>query len=297
MKSEHRHDLKTNELADWLAHFPQWAKQNQTTLIAVAAVVVVAVVVYFVKSYRADVVPLHHQERLTGLVMQLPAQKRAVAQAAAEGTDQSFALRPIAEDLEDFAKKSDDDNMAALAWIKRGEALRTEIHYRPGDMPRDELAQRIAQAQASYNAALERAPKVPALAAMAQLGLGLCEEELGNFDAAAELYRKVKDNADYQGTTAQVAAAERLVTMDDYKTAVVFKPAPAPKPEGASAPTVQIGPGATNSPIKIEMPEGGVPTVVTPPAVPESSDVPAPAETPSPAAPAKATESNEPAGG
>ncbi len=31
MKAEHRHELKTNELADWIVHFPQWFKENQTT--------------------------------------------------------------------------------------------------------------------------------------------------------------------------------------------------------------------------------------------------------------------------
>ena len=41
MKSDHRHELKTNELADWLAHFPEWANQNRTNIIAVAVVLAV----------------------------------------------------------------------------------------------------------------------------------------------------------------------------------------------------------------------------------------------------------------
>ncbi len=28
MKSDHRHELKTNELAEWLSNLPQWAKKN-----------------------------------------------------------------------------------------------------------------------------------------------------------------------------------------------------------------------------------------------------------------------------
>ncbi len=34
MKSEHRHELKTNELAEWIANFPTWAKENAKVLIA-----------------------------------------------------------------------------------------------------------------------------------------------------------------------------------------------------------------------------------------------------------------------
>jgi len=44
MKSDHRHELKSNELADWLANLPEWLKENQKNLLTVAAVVVVALV-------------------------------------------------------------------------------------------------------------------------------------------------------------------------------------------------------------------------------------------------------------
>ena len=72
MKSDHRHELKTNELADWMAHFPEWAKQNRTNLILVAVVIVAAVAVYFWSFYRRDVVSVRNQARLTSLVTQVP---------------------------------------------------------------------------------------------------------------------------------------------------------------------------------------------------------------------------------
>lgn len=288
MKADHRHELKTNELADWLGHFPEWAQENRMTLIAAGVIVMLAVVLYFVRFYRADA-SMHEHERLTGLAMQLPAEKSAIAQGVSEGQDQSIALLPLAEDLEKFAQQTGNGNMSALAWVKRGETLRSELHYRVEDLPRAEVAKRIAQAQASYKEALNQAPDSPVLAAMAHLGLGLCEEELGNFEAAASIYQKLKDNSEYDGTAVQASAAYRLETMDDYKTAVVFKPAPAPKPtpgQGASSPAVQIGPGATNSPIQIELPETVTPATDTPaPAVPEDAETPA---TP---------EANQPAGG
>jgi hypothetical protein len=66
--------------------------------------------------------------------------------------------------------------MAALALIERADTLRTELHYRSGEVNREELAKQIGLAQASYEQALQKAQDVPALAATAQLGLGLCEE-------------------------------------------------------------------------------------------------------------------------
>jgi tetratricopeptide (TPR) repeat protein len=266
MKADHRHELKTNELADWLAHFPEWAKENRTNLIAAAAVILVAIAVYFVRFYRKDVVVVREHVQLTGLVGQVSSQKRSVAQAASQGTDQSIALVSIAQDLQDFAADSRDDRLAAMALIKRGEALRAELHYRLTDASKEELTKQIAQAQTSYQQALERASSSPALAATAQFGLGLCDEELGKFDEAKAAYRAVAENIEYDGTAAQAAAAHRLKTMDDYKGTVVFKPAPDPI---ASSPTVQITPDALNPPISFEAPPGITVTPVTP----EGNDV------------------------
>ncbi|NLT77784.1 MAG: hypothetical protein GXX98_14770 [Planctomycetes bacterium] len=247
MKSDHRHELKTNELADWLAHFPQWVQENRTTLIGAGVVLVLVMAVYFVRFYRKDVVSVRHQVQLTGLVTQIPSQKMTVARSASQGVDQSIALLPIAQELKAFAEGSRNDRMAALAWIKHAETLRAELHYRPTGGGGEEVARQIVQAQNSYQEALTRASDVPALAATAQFGMGLCEEELGNFEQAKAIYQKVAQNAEYDGTAAQAAAANRLATVDDYRGAVAFKPAPAPKPESASTPQIQITPGGPNS--------------------------------------------------
>ena len=232
MKSDHRHELKTNELADWLAHFPEWANENRTNIIAVAVVLVAAVAAYFWIFYRRDAALVRNQVRLTNLVTQIPPQMSSVAQAAMQNTDQSYALLPITQDLQDFAQSISQKDMAALALIERAEVLRAELHYRLADVGREDLSKQVGQAQASYQQALERTPS-PALAATAHFGLGLCEEDLGNFDKAAELYREVVGKTEYAGTAAQAAAAYRLQIMDGYKSAVVFKPAPPPPPQAS----------------------------------------------------------------
>ena len=63
MKSEHRHELKTNELAEWLNNFPQWAKQNYRTIIYVTVVVVAIIAAYFWKNYQKNVVAVRKQHQ------------------------------------------------------------------------------------------------------------------------------------------------------------------------------------------------------------------------------------------
>jgi tetratricopeptide (TPR) repeat protein len=264
MKSDHRHELKSNELADWLANLPQWAQQNRTNILAVVAVLVVAAIVYFWSFYRREVVSVRNQERLTFLATQVPQRINEAMRAASQNVDQSLALASLGDDLKDFAGNLSNDNMAALALIKRGETIRAELHLRLAEAGREELTAQIAKAQASYQEALDRKPSNPALAAAAQFGLGLCEEELGNFDKAAEIYRAMTQNAEYAGTVAQAAADYRLKIMDDYKTPVAFKPAP-PEPKVTvtpETPTLQIAPDQAAAPTVV----GPAPAPTTAPA-------------------------------
>lgn len=293
MKSDHRHELKTNELADWLANLPQWAQENRTNIMAVAAVIVLAAIVYFWSYYRSQVVSVRNQERLTFLVTQVPQRINEAMRPASQTGDTTLALASLGQDLKEFADGLSNDNMAALALIKRGEAIRAELHLRQTQPSRDEVAAQVAKAQASYQEALDRKPSNQALAATAQFGLGLCEEELGNFDKAAEIYRGVVQKPEYAGSVAQAAADYRLKIMNDFKAPVAFKPAPpqppaAPTPQ-ATAPTIQIQPGDANAPAVVQTP--GNPTAA--PATPT-----APAQTaPAPTNPPAAAEANKPAGG
>ena len=126
--------------------------------------------------------------------------------------------------------------MAALALIKRAEALRAELHY--GNVEEEYLINQTNLAKASYTEALEKCPTNPSLAASAKFGLGLCEEELGNFEQARAIYQDIAGNPDFENTLAQTRAKRRLETMSDFQQKIAFKPAPKPAtPTGQRTPT------------------------------------------------------------
>jgi hypothetical protein len=89
------------------------------------------------------------------------------------------------------------------------------------------------------------------LAAAAKFGLGLCSEELGNFEQARQIYSDITANADFEGTVAVVQAKRRLETIADYEQKVVFKPAP--KPVAPSKPVIQIKPADANLPDDVNL--------------------------------------------
>jgi len=251
MKSDHRHELKTNELAEWLSNFPQWAKENRTTLIAVLAAIVVIGAVY-IWRIRVKNVAIRTQIEFTGLISQLLGSKMQILSAQAQGKDLSYILVQRggpADKLKNFAQNTNNDQMAALALIKQAETLRTELHCRPGTISKQDLTEQVNRAKTSYTEALEKALSNPSLMAAAQFGLGLCEEELSNFEEAQQIYREIATNPDFEGAVAKTAAEQRLQTIADYKTTVCFKPSAKPEPVAIEKPPIEIKFADTNLPI------------------------------------------------
>ena len=254
MKSSHRHELKTNELAEWLGNLPQWAKENRITIIGALVLIVVAGGLYFWQVYAKNVASVRKHHRFTNLINQLSLSKVQVLQAHSQGRDLSFLLFQPAENLKTFAQNANDGQMAALALIKRAEALRAELHYRLETVAKQDLVAQINRAKLSYTEAIQKAPSNPSLIAAATFGLGLCEEELGNFEQATQIYRNITTSPNFEGTVAKTAAEHRLETMADYKGKVVFKPSPKPKLPVPPDVIDQIKPTEVNLPAEINLP-------------------------------------------
>jgi len=240
MKSDHRHELKTNELAEWLRNLPQWTKENLATIIIVVVVVAVAGVLYGWRLYSKNVLLVQEQTEFTKLLNQISGGKMQILQGQqSQGRDWSFVLLQPANSLQTFAQNTSHKRMAALALIKRAEALRAELHY--GNVEEQYLINQTNLAKASYAEALEKCSTNPSLAATAKFGMGLCEEELGNFEQARQIYQDIAGNSDFESTLATIRAKRRLETMADYQQKIIFKPAPKPP-----APTVQTTPTGTD---------------------------------------------------
>jgi tetratricopeptide (TPR) repeat protein len=229
MKAEHRHELKTNILAEWITNFPQWAKKNLRIIIYISVVVVLVGGSAFFHWYRKNVESARKQLELTRLISQLSQGKLQVLQSQIRGMDVSYMLIQIADGLGTFARNAKEDQMAALALVKRGEALRMELHYRFGTVSEQDTKTAIEQAKTSYTEAIEKSASNRSLKATAKLGLGLCEEELGNFEQAKQIYTEMVTSGDFEGTAALAAVQHRLATMAAYRQEVVFALAPAPE--------------------------------------------------------------------
>jgi len=242
MKSEQRHDLKTNELANWASHLPQWLLDNQRMIIYVLIVVVVVIVGSFWFLRRGSV-SLKNSIAFSDSLFQLPERRFRILSAYLQGRDISFGLIEIADQLSNTAQDSASKPMAALALIERAEALRTELHYRRRLPDRNQLTTQLNKAKEAYQNALsiltqtsQQSVQYPALTAAAMFGAGLCEEELGNFQEAEKIYSGLAGLKALENTPPAVQAAQRLITIADYQQPVAFAPAPKIEPQSMTIP-------------------------------------------------------------
>lgn len=239
MKSEHRHELKTNELAEWIANIPQWCRDNLRMIIYVSAVAVVVVVVVFLKWYNKNVELVQKQHDFTKIVSAVERIKFQTLQAQQQGLDASYMLMQTSDNLNAAARNAASDSMAALALIKQAETIRSELHYRSTPFAEDYLRARISKAKDLYADALNKPSASSSLKASAKFGIGLCEEELGNFDLAAKTYREITQSDDLASAPAAVSAIYRLETMADYRQNVFLLPAKQPEQIAPIVPQIQ----------------------------------------------------------
>jgi tetratricopeptide (TPR) repeat protein len=230
MKSERRHELKTNELAEWLSHLPELLGENYIAIICITVVVIVVAGVAYAILYRERAEVIERRIELTELSSQVAKNKIDTVVGAGQGRDFSTRLLMTADALDNASRRLDNPVYAALALNKRAESLRTELHYRPESLESGATKAQINQAVKSYEQALAKNQENAAMRAMAEFGLGLCAEELGDLARAKSIYRGIVANPDYQGMVFVPQAQERLETMQQYSGNIYFSKAASAKP-------------------------------------------------------------------
>jgi predicted negative regulator of RcsB-dependent stress response len=232
MKAKHRHELKTNELAEWINHAPRYLRENAMMIIGVI-IILVAIFTWPLLTKMGIASEEKRNAEVTTVIEQLTRNKMTAIQSRIQNTGVSGSLLAPAAALATAASETKNDSLAALALIKQGEALRADLHYKAGFVDTETIRSNIAQATKAYQQAIKKAKDKPGqaqLTAMAKFGLGLCAEELGEFDKAAEIYQQITDDAQFEGTVVPAQAQMRLDTMPDNKAQFVFVDAPVPPP-------------------------------------------------------------------
>ncbi len=222
MKSEERHELKRNELAYWMEHAPELFKEHIWTIVG-AALILTAVILYVFSRTGNKYERNTEYVGTTTLIESLENQKLSIIQN--QQNQEGFSeegLVVLADQLQTAAENVDNDNLSAFSYIKQGDALRMDLLFGSGAVEEDVVISQLDIAKKAYRKALDRAPKGSVAEAAAKLGLGLCAEDLGEFEEAKQLYREITSNESYAASVYPVEAQNRLDNLEDYSLEVQF---------------------------------------------------------------------------
>ena len=222
MKTERRHELKSNELGAFLLDANDWAKKNATQLGTGALIVVLALLaIRFIQTSRA----------------------RSTDDAIVSITGLSFVTPDEAaaafDTLEDVIHEAGDDRVMVSALLRKGRAAMS-LSMTDGFHP-----EYLDRAEAAFSELVRAFPARMPLVASALGVLATIEESRFAEDgkithrAAAENYlKRLRDEPQFKGTPFQTDAALRLQGLDRVFQVIVLAD---PLPEPALPPT-PLGP-------------------------------------------------------
>jgi hypothetical protein len=286
MKSERRHELQTNELADWLTHALDRHRSRLSMFGWTASAVVVAIVVVVVVMSR-----------------QGGSQARAWEELQAIGT-----LEPslVSSRLKQISETYPNTEVALWAQLDMADVLCTEAKQKLAS-DRDIAVLRLREAQQAYLAVLNNARALPDMIRRAALPEAMCWELLGDRDQAITAYKRAAER--YASSHPEVAkeAASRASDLeqpeaaDFYKWLAEYKP---PVTTPLAPPSPELGfPPASNGEDKSETPakekdDATKPTDSNPAKEPESGsdkkDASTKTDSEKPAEPENSTKAAEP---
>jgi hypothetical protein len=260
MKSERRHDLKTNTLSQQLEGLPDyWREYGNKVLLAVilGLLVFMAVRYYRDKKARDKQEVQTAQETVHSNMSQLDQLQMMEASGAPVTADvRQKVTGTINEAISTILATSKDPKVLARAYLSQG-----DLDWKLANMPDPVGAttrpdMKIQNREGLLGGAAEYYAKVldppynaePLSVFAAHLGLAAVAENRGKWDEARNQYRAIVDTANSPRSFKDIAA-KRLVDMTEYqKAALLNPPEPVTTMPSILGPESPLFPNATTAP-------------------------------------------------
>ncbi len=195
MKSQRRHDLQTNTLADNLAETLEYLKTQYLLIVVgiVAVLLIIGGIWYW--QYAAAARRAQGWQDMLALV----------------GTTSREDPQYI-DKLEEVAASARDPNLRAMAYAQVGNELLGQAVF--GGEPAEQVQKLQDRAKAAFNASLSTSAKSPEAGAISRLGLAAIAADNGDATAAREYYEAVRSNPNLTGMPYPAQASAGLAALD-----------------------------------------------------------------------------------
>jgi len=224
MKAEHRHELKTNDLAKSLLTFQDYVKVYGGRVFLGLAIVILIIVLIVQRMGKSRDEAIKMQDDLAYVIGQIDRLSRA--QVVGEG---QVTMRPAEADqvrriLQEIREKGSDKKILAEATVAQGDycwalanfpnvpGATTQPSLRP-EKPRDDLQK---EAKDTYQQVMIQYPDEAQAVIKARFGLGAVAENEGNWDEAKKQYEAIRDNS-AASTSYQNLAKAKIMRLEEIR--------------------------------------------------------------------------------
>jgi tetratricopeptide (TPR) repeat protein len=231
MKSEHRHELQTNDLSKALMTFPDYAREYGGRIALGLAIVVLAIVLIMQRLNHSHVEAQRQRDELAFArsVIQRLENATVTFQGTTTFDPTSPAVTDAARRLRDIRENASDKAVLAQATLAEGDLAWARANFpdvsaaatQPVPKPEKDRSELLTDAKNAYQAVLSQFPdqRIPVLAA--RFGLAAIAENARDWDEARKHYEAVKTSLDAIDSYRRLAEI-RLKALDDLQHPVLI---------------------------------------------------------------------------
>jgi tetratricopeptide (TPR) repeat protein len=224
MKSEHRHDLKSNDLASSLLTFQDYIKVYGGRVFLGIAIVVLVIVLIIQRSGKSQAEAIKLQDDLAYANGQIDRLNHVQVIGDGQVTVRPAEVDPVRRLLQEIREKASDKNVLAEAAVSQGDYSWALANYPnvPGaatqpslapDKPRSDL---LKDAKEAYQQVISDYPDQTLAVVKAHIGLAAVAENEGNWDEAKHQYEAVSGMSS-AATYFQNYAKEKLKRLEEIR--------------------------------------------------------------------------------
>jgi hypothetical protein len=262
MKSEHRHDLQTNDLAQSLLTFPDYLREYGGRFALGLAIVILAIVLISQRTSRARAEAVRYRDDLAfaRTVIERVSNTAVNFQGNTTFDPTNPAIADARRRLRDIQDNASDKAVLAqtllaqadLAWALGNFPQPSAASTQPTPKLEKERPELVADAKGDYQKVISQYPDqtMPVLAA--HFGLAAVAENARDFDEARKQYEAVKNDPNAIDTYKRLADL-RLKALDDLRHPVLIGQVPdtlelPTPPSTTTSPTSQSATATTTKP-------------------------------------------------
>ena len=241
MKSEERHRLKHNELADSILEIPDFVKKHGSLLATgLLVLIIIGVGVFWLSKLNADSNRVQNDLLGNSLANARQLQRDMVSQIEAgedpleaSSIDYLNKSKALVSTFSELGQEGVSSQSGITAMLEEAKILMSKLYFSTDALDEPTRNSILDRAGEIYQKIRDNSGRHKMASGMATMGLALVAENREQWDKAMSLYTELSEDKEqkWAGTPYPLQATIRLPKLDAWRDNIMFSPASDPVTE------------------------------------------------------------------